>query len=409
MKILERIRAWALQTAEKDKFVMWLHGAAGGGKTSIARTFAKWCDTEQGILLGEFFFSRADGISNQFASLAPTLAYRMAVHTLKDSKEHISHAITQDPHIFSAPLAEQLTKLVLEPLDILIPNGITPHVIILDGLDETLTADEQEAVLGAISTTLFQHNPRLRILVCSRTEPAISTAFNDDESCLNVISVIVSLNEDADSDADIRRFLVERFVKIKKQLPYPPKEEWPTPANIDYLVAKSSGQFIFAATIEKYVGSPKHRHLAIMRLKHVLDLSLIHDPTKSPFASLDALYSLILSTRSDDKLSARAMAVCIQYPKYSGLISPIQLAKVLRLDIDETWAVLYELGSLLDVGEVGIRPFHASFGDFLYEKSRSHNFHCIMSDIATDIACSVLRMKETNAGMRPLDFFWVFP
>jgi len=387
---LERIKAWALLSAEKNKSIMWLHGAAGGGKTSIARTFANWCDSEQGILLGEFFFSRADGAGNHFASLAATLAYRMAVHTLKDAKDEILSAITQDPHIFLAPLAHQLRKLVLEPLDVLIPNGITPHVIILDGLDETLSPDEQEVVLNAVSATVCQHNSTLRVLICSRAEPTIATAFNDDESSLNTHSIILSLNNDADSDSDIRRFLVERFAKIKKQLPYRQKKEWPTSDNIDYLVKKSSGQFIFAATVEKYVGSPHHKHLAVTRLKHILDLSLIQDPTKSPFADLDALYSLILSTRSDDKLSARAMAVCIQYSEYFGVISPPKLAKVLRLDIDELWAILYELGSLLDAGEDYIRPFHASFSDFLYSESRSHNLCCEKQDIAADIASSVL-------------------
>ena len=51
---------------------MWLHGPAGGGKTAIGRTIAKWCE-EEGILLGEFFFSRADGTGAKLASLAPTL------------------------------------------------------------------------------------------------------------------------------------------------------------------------------------------------------------------------------------------------------------------------------------------------------------------------------------------------
>ena len=37
-KILEHMKGWALRNIEKDKFVMWLHGPAGGGKTTIART-----------------------------------------------------------------------------------------------------------------------------------------------------------------------------------------------------------------------------------------------------------------------------------------------------------------------------------------------------------------------------------
>ena len=225
------MKSWILRDIERDKFVMWLHGPAGGGKTAIGRTIAKWCEDE-GILLGEFFFPRADGTGAQLASLAPTLAYRMTVHTLQDAKEAISDVINHDPHIFLAPLAIQLMKLVMEPLNLLAPSGIVPYVIILDGLDETLSSDDQQLVLDVISKTLYQLNPTLRILICCRPEPTIVTAFNDPDSTLNRISTIILLNDDIDADADIRAFLVEKFARTKNQLPHPPNGHWPT-ENID--------------------------------------------------------------------------------------------------------------------------------------------------------------------------------
>jgi len=220
---------------------------------------------------------------------------------------------------------------------------------------------------------------------------------------LNVISTNISLNDDVDSDADIRAFLVEKFARIKKQLPHPPSKDWPTPANIDYLVAKSSGHFIFAATVEKYVGSPKYRHQAVARLKHVLDLRLLphlEDKQKHPFADLDALYALILRTRNDVDMSVKATAVCLEYPKYFNTISPAELAKVLNIEIDETWAILYELASLFDISEDCIRPFHASFADFLFDSSRSVHFFCIGGDIAADITCAMLRPRRDPEGTR---------
>ena len=401
------MKGWALRDIEKDKFVMWLHGPAGGGKTAIGRTIAKWCELE-GILLGEFFFSRADGTGAQLASLAPTLAYRMAVHTLQDAKEAISDVINRDPHIFLAPLAIQLKKLVIEPLNLLAPCGIVPYVIILDGLDETLSSDDQHLLLNVISETLYQLNPTLRILICCRPEPTIVTTFNDTDFPLNSISTIISLNDDVDADADIRAFLVEKFARTKKQLPYPPNGDWPTPENVDYLVTKSSGQFIFAATVERYVCSPKHRHQAIARLKHVLDLTLLpqfDDKKKHPFADLDALYHLILRTRNDVNMSINATAVCLEYPKYFIAISPANLSEVLNIELDETWAILYELASLFETTEESIRPFHASFGDFLFDSSRSGDFFRNAGDIATDITCAMLRQGRDPEGTRELFCF----
>ncbi|KAF9554681.1 hypothetical protein CPC08DRAFT_164943 [Agrocybe pediades] len=397
-KILERIKSWALRKTEKEKYIMWLHGAAGGGKTAIARTIAKWCDQEEGILLGEFFFSRSDGVGDHISTLAPNLAYRMAVHTLKDLKEAklaISDAITRDPHIFAAPLSQQLKTLVLEPFDVVAPCGILPYVIVLDGLDETLSPENQQLVLDVISQTLYQHDTTLRVLVCSRDEPAIVTTFNDPDSLLHAVSATVSLNTDADADADIRRFLEEKFSRIRKLLPRPPKEEWPTPANIDYLVSKSSGQFIFAATVEKYVGSPTHRHHAVKRLKHVLDLASLptsEDKKKHPFADLDALYSLILTTRDDADMAVKAIAVCLEYPRYFNIVTPANLSAVLQVDIEETWAILFGLASLLDSSETNIRPFHASFSDFLFDRSRSLNLHRAVGPVVADILYAKLRL-----------------
>ncbi|KAF4615697.1 hypothetical protein D9613_012527 [Agrocybe pediades] len=397
-KILERIKSWALRKTEKEKYIMWLHGAAGGGKTAIARTIAKWCDEEEGILLGEFFFSRSDGVGDQLSTLAPTIAYRMAVHTLKDLKEAklaISEAITRDPHIFAAPLSQQLKTLILEPFDVVAPCGILPYVIVLDGLDETLSAEDQQLVLDVVFQTLYQHNTGLRVLVCSRDEPAIVTAFNDPDSLLNAISATVSLNADADSDSDIRRFLEEKFSRIRKLLPHPPKEEWPTSANIDYLVSKSSGQFIFAATVEKYVGSPTHRHHAVKRLKHILDLASLptpEDKKKHPFADLDALYSLILTTRDDVDMAVKAIAICLEYPKYFNTVTPQNLSEVLQVDLDETWAILVGLASLLDSNDISIRPFHASFGDFLFDSSRSNNLHRAVGSVVADILSAKLTL-----------------
>ncbi|KAF8886875.1 hypothetical protein CPB84DRAFT_1949255 [Gymnopilus junonius] len=159
VKILEQLKSWANRKTMSNAFIMWLNGAAGGGKTAIARTIAQWCQAE-GILLGEFFFSRADGARDRIGSLAATLAYRMATLTLLPAKDAITEAVAHDPHIFSASLAEQITRLVLEPFNREAPSGIVPHVIILDGsmsvcrmLNRTCSGSAYEDITSAQSRT----------------------------------------------------------------------------------------------------------------------------------------------------------------------------------------------------------------------------------------------------------------
>jgi hypothetical protein len=89
--------------------------------------------------------------------------------------------VDYDPHIFLAPLAIKLKKLVIEPLNLLAPSAVVPYV---NELDDTLPSDNQQLVLDVISETLYQLNPTLRFLVYCRPGPAIVSAFNDTDSPL---------------------------------------------------------------------------------------------------------------------------------------------------------------------------------------------------------------------------------
>ncbi|KAF9533230.1 hypothetical protein CPB83DRAFT_538068 [Crepidotus variabilis] len=70
---------------------------------------------------------------------------------------------------------------------------------------------------------------------------------------------------------------------------------WPAPADIDMIVEKSSGQFIFAATLVQYVGSLRHKPHE--RLQAALNWSERYASQlgESPFKELDALYLHIFS------------------------------------------------------------------------------------------------------------------
>ncbi|KAF9552234.1 hypothetical protein CPC08DRAFT_599256, partial [Agrocybe pediades] len=80
--IIQTIIDWASgTTADKgvnQKPLMWLNGGAGAGKSAIARSVAERC-SEDGLLLGTFFFGTADPTRNHVSKLVATLAYQMCI------------------------------------------------------------------------------------------------------------------------------------------------------------------------------------------------------------------------------------------------------------------------------------------------------------------------------------------
>jgi hypothetical protein len=176
-----------------------------------------------------------------------------------------------------------------------------PHLIILDGLDECRTTSAQTHVWNALSTAIkYLHIP-LCFLIASRLEQDICQAFND-QNGLGLLSFSIALDATYQPDDDIRVFLVSTFDEIKRKHPsraHLPMS-WPSSKDIGWLVRKSSGQFrVFASTVTKYDNFSCHWPPG--RLKIIFGQSELGQET--PFAELDSLYHLILSSVVDTEIS----------------------------------------------------------------------------------------------------------
>ncbi|KDR73816.1 hypothetical protein GALMADRAFT_633733 [Galerina marginata CBS 339.88] len=391
--IQERIRAWveSLDAQTLDRLIMWLHGPAGAGKSAIAQTMAELF-YDEGILLAAFFFSRFDSTRNQSRSLISTIAYQVAL-SFPAVRANIISAINHDPHLFSKSLSTQMVLLLVEPLRPLISSGYFNNpkcrrVVIIDGLDECEKPKEQLAILATIADALRNHHLPLAFLIASRPEHELKSAFGNGN--LKNLSTPLALNDDLQSNIDIELFLRDRFDGIKLTHPFkehiPPK--WPTDDAIMRLVRKSSGQFIYASTVVKFVELSRER--PTVQLDIVLGLRLRGDAT--PFEELDALYRHILSSANNKELALRIMALSLLsqtpvevwslWPPHNAgvkLHPPIELSTyetLLNLASGDANIALCDLGSLLEIRSGGILYFfHASFEDFLLDKSRSGAFH----------------------------------
>jgi len=132
--ILNWITDW-LTTPSEGQNVLWLHGLAGSGKSTVATTIAEYFRELK--RLGAFMFFDRNNCTNS----EPTAVIRTLSHKLASFHPSIRTAmcaqIESDPGIAEATIRIQFSKLILEPLRSLPVLDIEgPIMIILDAFDE---------------------------------------------------------------------------------------------------------------------------------------------------------------------------------------------------------------------------------------------------------------------------------
>ncbi|KAF9565045.1 hypothetical protein CPC08DRAFT_630422 [Agrocybe pediades] len=371
---------------------MWLNGAAGCGKSAIAQSTVESC-IKQGLPLASFFFSRSDPTRNHAGSLVPTLAYQLyCAFPQTEVQTHILSAIQEDPLIFKKTIQQQFTSLIIRPLmahcskDQSAQLHQVPFLIVIDGLDECIDRNAQKAILTDLAESLRNSNLRIPIFVASRPEHEIKLSFSSNYLKDMHTTLSLDLERGRDVDSDIRLYLFDRFAKIKddynnftagRKL----AQDWPGDEVIETLVRKSSDQFIYAATVIRYVESTRHRP------DHRLDIVLNLRPANGdqPFAQLDSLYAMILESALGIEKVLHVLSLHLMDIGICCLI----VEKLLSYDEGEVETLFRDMGALVQVYEddfpdhsegpqLYLRFLHASFGEYLLDAARSKQFHINM-------------------------------
>ncbi|KAF8989573.1 P-loop containing nucleoside triphosphate hydrolase protein [Cyathus striatus] len=234
--VLGNIKSWIDSDNEATK-IMWLYGPAGGGKSAIAQTTAEDCHDEGG-LAASFFFSRFAAGRNKKDGLVATIAFQLCV-SIPNIKEYSN-------------IKTQMQSLVAEPLSFLNqanPGVCYPRLIIIDGLDECEIRKDQAEIIEAIAKLVsMDHSSRLRVFLTSRPEVEIRQKFN--EESISSICTRLALDDTFDPDKDIELFCHHILNSMLVS--------WPDDEDIDAIIRKSSGQFIYASTVVHYVSDSRH-------------------------------------------------------------------------------------------------------------------------------------------------------
>ncbi len=386
--ILDEIFEWIVGNVGRETWVAWLNGAAGAGKSAICQSIAERCILH-GILVASFFFFRTDNSRNTIDPLVATLAYQL-IQLIPETKKHIVEAIESNPLIFQQTFEAQLDLLVVQPLHLVQHSDPTwTLLLIVDGVDECNDNDTQMSIIRTMAKLLRAKNIPLIVLFGSRRENQLLMAFESRE--MNGILVQLPLDDNYQSDKDIRRFLDDSFDEIKQTHPFRKRlsADWPSPNHVQEIVDKSSGQFIYASVVIKFLLSPSAN--PSIRLDIIRGLR----PTGrlTPFAQLDALYQHILSQVDDLQATLELLAYWIfTDPDYftEGLL------QFFDIEAEEVESMCAPLASVLVCDSAyGIITFHhASLPDFLYDKARS-GAYCI-STLATPLAIQWFKIAESG-------------
>ena len=365
------ILEWA-EDPNNYRLLMWIYGPAGAGKSSIMQSIAELLE-EDGTLGGSFFFYRTGEKRNTKTHFVTTLAYQLAL-TVPYFGEYLAAAIYRDPSVFSRTLAVQMKALIMEPIMMAAAiNRQSPdwtYVLLVDGLDECSPPESQREIIHLLTNCASSH---FRILIASRPEYAIRDSF--DIQSVSDQTQRLALDNKFQPDVDIRLYLMDKFSEIRSRNPFRRSipNDWPSRDDLNTLVRNSSGQFIYAATVIRFIDS--HRHNPVVRLATVLKARVFADQTETPFAQLDELYHQILAS-VDDIEKVLDIIHCLLFCPVG--LETKQIEVILGYETGECLGILCDMHSLLlipdsnlQISNNSIKFHHASFGDFLSDPLRA--------------------------------------
>jgi NACHT domain len=365
--VLWDIEAW--EADEMNESVYWLKGVAGCGKSTIAQTFAER-SAAMGKLGASFFCSRDYPDRRDLHLIFLTLAHDLAYWSA-DFKTALVPIIRVNPNVQDDSLPIQLEKLLVRPFK---QTGLSATIVV-DALDE---CEDKEPVSEFLSALALHVNnmPTVKFFITGRPEDRIRSGFK--LPSLRTKELPLHDVDSATVDSDIKSFVTFRLDEIATRRRQSISGQWPSDRDIGVILKKTSGLFIIASVILRFidssVASPQKR------------LKLIVDPQESTIyegrSGIDVVYHQILSAifeyaDEDDALFFDQLHLVVGSIVLAlKPLSRTSLAEILAMTPADIWIILTHLHSVLIVPESESEPIqilHKSFADFITDHERCPN------------------------------------
>ena len=403
-KATKDIVRW-IEEPNPSSTVLWVNGRAGVGKSALMQKIA-----ELGLVYfgGCFFFRRGTPGCNVKDHLFSTLAYQLAMN-VGGMLEPIDQAVMQDLSLPKMSAAVQLKRLIIEPIRLL-PIPLRSTIIIIDGLDECDGFDSQRDILALIGQVTMDPDIPIRFIIASRPEHQICGMFNK-EPLFSETRCLV-LDEGYDTAADIEWYLHEKFEDIhwrNRDILLDVKSPWPSKDDLQMLVWRASGQFIYAATVIKFVDSDTDLHTPEEKLNIILKPSPMQ---AAAFSELDRLYTQILSVYSDSEVLVHTLGVILvlEAGPTPQNVNTTTIATITGFEEAKLHVVLRALQSITEVQTKHnfddaddnnepngttiqwVKLSHRSFHDFLTDRARSGPYFIDTSLFFGRVLCRILEL-----------------
>ncbi|KAI9568724.1 hypothetical protein HD554DRAFT_2097581 [Boletus coccyginus] len=389
VELLARLTSWV--DGPDQTPMCWLNGRPGSGKSAVSQTIAEKY-ANQGRLAASFFFSRRDLERRTTQHVVPTLTTQL-LGFLPSIRPAVIAALESDYMLPMKVLREQMEKLLLGPLSTATETPGAPLLIVVDALDE---CDDESLVSELV--TLLALLPRktslpLRLLITSRSEPWLQSQFHrPDISALTLPLEIHAFSAEADIRSFLRRALDDTYdqhLQVMNEVPRP----WPSSDELEHIVNKAGGLFIFALTVVKFVGDKPFSG------------TMASVSGGSAYTDLDSLYRGAISVFPDPDVARLVLGVvyCMAIP-----LSVSGLHKLLQKPDFDARIVVPALSSVLLASEDRKQPiqfYHASFRDFLINPQRSQKYainpdayHRFMAQLCLETMSNSLKRDMCGIG-----------
>ncbi|KAA6410460.1 MAG: hypothetical protein FRX48_05882 [Lasallia pustulata] len=401
--LLREIYTWA--DGKDGRFIYWLNGLAGTGKSTIARTVARKY-FENGQLGASFFFSRGGGDVGHASKFFTTIAVQLARKS-QSLQRYIGDAVRKNADIATQSLGDQWRQVVLGPLSKLSGDSYpSSYILVIDALDECDNDEDILTILKLLAEAQTLRTVRLRVLLTSRPEIPIRHGFYQIPETEHQDFVLHHISPSI-IDHDITIFLKYNLGLIGQRKPSL-SASWPGEETVNQLVQIASGLFIWAATACRFIQDVEKGFLIQNRLAAILQIgnSIVGE---QPEKYLNEIYTTVLRHSIPAKGSEEEKEKFLSMLRdilgsIVTLLSPLSihsLSRLLNFQPGEVDDCLEDLHAILDISRDHtrlLRLHHPSFRDFLLKKDRCNDSNFLVDEKPANetLAARCIQLMSTS-------------